>query len=178
MSDMGSHNFPSARPLPVVENETQGDADHGAASRRSEGLKIGEVIDIAGSSSKVIMETAILSGLLDHHDATVQMAGQVGSQVKIRVGQTWLLANIRTQRRYEGQPGLVVAEIDFLGEGDEEKLTGQIYNFRRGVTRYPTPDSVVYAVTTADLKQVYASDGRANVEVGTVYPTTDIRGAL
>ncbi|WP_339689382.1 DUF87 domain-containing protein [uncultured Parasphingorhabdus sp.] len=124
------------------------------------------------------MDSAVLTRLLDHPDATVRMAGQVGSQVKIRVGQTWLLANIRTQRLYEGQSGLVVAEIDFLGEGDEEQLTGHIYNFRRGVTRYPTPASLVYAVTTADLKQVYASDGRANVEIGTVYPTDDIRGAL
>ena len=26
-----------------------------------------------------------------------------------------------------------------LGEGEEERLTGRIYRFRRGVTRYPTP---------------------------------------
>ncbi|MEP3226568.1 MAG: DUF87 domain-containing protein [Parasphingorhabdus sp.] len=124
------------------------------------------------------MDAAVLAGLKDHPDATVTMAGQVGSQVKIRVGQTWLLANIRTQKLYEGQSGLITAEIDFLGEGDEERLTGHIYNFRRGVTRYPVPGSVIYAVTTPDLKQVYASDGRANVEIGTVYPTDDIRGAL
>lgn len=178
MSDMGSHDFPASRPLADSDSEPQADENRGAVSRRSEGHKIGEVIEIAGSGSKIVMDTAILGALLDHADPTVKMAGQVGSQVKIRVGQTWLLANIRTQRLYEGQSGLVIAEIDFLGEGDEEKLTGQIYNFRRGVTRYPTPASVVYAVTTADLKQIYASDGRANVEVGTVYPTNDIRGAL
>ncbi|NVD26331.1 ATP-binding protein [Parasphingorhabdus flavimaris] len=180
MSDMGSHHFPAARPLPVSENETQGHASPApaAAAKRTEGHQIGEVIEIAGSGSKVVMDCATLTNLLEHPDPTVKMAGQVGSQVKIRVGQTWLLANIRTQRIYEGQAGLVVAEIDFLGEGDEEKLTGHIFNFRRGVTRYPTPSSPVYAVTTADLKQVYASDGRANVEIGTVYPTDDIRGAL
>jgi hypothetical protein len=178
MTDMGTHNFPATRPLPDQDSETHIEANRGAASKRSEGHKIGEVIEIAGSGSKVLMDTAILSGLLDHPDPTVKMAGQVGSQVKIRVGQTWLLANIRTQKLFEGQSGLVVAEIDFLGEGDEEQLTGHIYNFRRGVTRYPTPASIVYAVTTADLKQVYASDGRANVEIGTVYPTDDIRGAL
>ncbi|NQV94940.1 MAG: ATP-binding protein [Sphingomonadales bacterium] len=178
MSDMGSHNFPSETPLPVSENEARGDPDRAALSKRSDGHKIGEIIQISGSSSKIVMDTAILTGLLNHPDTTVQMAGQVGSQVKIRVGQTWLLANIRTQKLDLGQTGLVVAEIDFLGEGDEEQLTGQIYNFRRGVTRYPTPTSAVYAVTTGDLKQVYASDGRANIEIGTVYPTTNIRSAL
>lgn len=160
MSDMAAHNFSAPQTL------------------SSEGHKIGEVIEIAGSSSRIVMDGSVLSGLADHPDATVEMAGQVGSQVKIRVGATWLLANIRTQKLHEGQGGLIIAEIDFLGEGDEERLTGNIYNFRRGVTRYPVPGSDVYAVTTTDLKQVYASDGRAHVEIGTVYPTDDIRGAL
>ncbi|MEW4468119.1 DUF87 domain-containing protein [Parasphingorhabdus sp. JC815] len=124
------------------------------------------------------MDATILASLADHADPTVKMAGQVGSQVKIRVGATWLLANIRTQKLYEGQSGLITAEIDFLGEGDEERLTGNIYNFRRGVTRYPIPGSDIYAVTTTDMKQVYASDGRTHIDIGKVYPTDDIRGAL
>ena len=111
MSDMGSHNFPASAPLPVSGNETQGHSEHAPAPKRTEGHKIGEVIEIAGSGSKIVMDSAVLTRLLDHPDATVRMAGQVGSQVKIRVGQTWLLANIRTQRLYEGQSGLVVAEI-------------------------------------------------------------------
>ncbi|GAA0472169.1 DUF87 domain-containing protein [Parasphingorhabdus litoris] len=182
MSDMGSHNFPAARPLPQSDEQdvTPPVATHAPTStpKRTEGHQIGEVIEIAGSGSRIVMDAAVLAGLADHPDPTVKMAGQVGNQVKIRVGQTWLLANIRTQKLYEGQSGLIIAEIDFLGEGDEERLTGHIYNFRRGVTRYPVPGSVIYAVTTADLKQVYASDGRSNVEIGTVYPTDDIRGAL
>lgn len=179
MSDMGSHNFPAARPLPPVDDEVvEPVVSHAPTPTRTEGHKIGEVIEIAGSGSRIVMDAAVLGKLTEHPDATVKMAGQVGSQVKIRVGQTWLLANIRTQKLYEGQAGLIIAEIDFLGEGDEERLTGHIYNFRRGVTRYPVPGSVIYAVTTPDLKQVYASDGRANVEIGKVYPTDDIRGAL
>ena len=176
MSDMGSHNFPAARPLPGVTPTPSSDASQ--TPKRAEGHKIGEVVEIAGSGSKVILDVNILGSLLEHADPTVQMAGQVGSQVKIRVGQTWLLPNIRTQKLHDTHAGVIVAAVDFLGEGDEERLTGDIYNFRRGVTRYPTPGSVVYAVTTADLKQVYASDGRANIEIGTVYPTDDIRGAL
>lgn len=181
MSDMGSHNFPAARPLPSGDDAAvEPVATHAPTPtpKRSEGHQIGEVIEIAGSGSRIVMDAAVLASLSDHPDKTITMAGQVGSQVKIRVGQTWLLANIRTQKLHERQAGLILAEIDFLGEGDEERLTGHIYNFRRGVTRYPVPGSVIYAVTTADLKQVYASDGRANVEIGTVYPTDDIRGAL
>ncbi|WP_082896531.1 helicase HerA domain-containing protein [Parasphingorhabdus sp.] len=178
MSDMGSHNFPSAQSISPEDDEHVETSVGATASKKPEGHQIGEVIEIAGSGSRIVMDMAVLTKLLDHPDATIKMAGQVGSQVKIRVGVRWLLANIRTQRLYEGQSGLIIADIDFLGEGDEERLTGNIYNFRRGVTRYPIPGSPIYAVTTADLRQVYASDGRANVEIGTVYPTDDIRGAL
>ena len=68
--------------------------------------------------------------------------------------------------------------IDFLGEGTEEKLTGKLHAFRRGVTRYPVPGALVYPATTADLKQVYASDGRSSITIGKVYPTKDIRAGV
>jgi len=139
---------------------------------------IGFVMEIAGSGSQISIDAKVLQKLQDHSDPSIQMAGQVGSQIKIRVGSVWLLASIRTQKLENSAEGLINAAVDFLGEGDEEKLTGKIYNFRRGVTRYPVPGSEVYAVSTADLNQVYAADSRAHVELGTVFPTKDIRGAL
>ena len=139
---------------------------------------IGFVMEIAGSGSQVTIDAARLNDLVTHHDPSIAMAGQVGSQIKIRVGGTWLLASIRTQRMHEKDHGVIMAAVDFLGEGDEEKLTGKIFNFRRGVTRYPVPGSEVYAVSSSDMKQVYAADSRPHVEIGTVFPTKDIRGAL
>jgi uncharacterized protein len=140
--------------------------------------KIGTVIEIAGSGSQVSLNAQLINALVDHHDPSIAMAGQVGSQIKIRVGNVWLLANIRTQRLDLTDAKTILAQVDFLGEGDEERLTGKIYNFRRGVTRYPVPGSEVFAVSSADLKQVYAADGRANVNIGTVFPTRDIRASL
>jgi uncharacterized protein len=139
---------------------------------------VGNVIEIAGANSQVSLDAATLSKLMDHKDPSIAMAGQVGSQIKIRVGNVWLLASIRNQKLHSRDPSIIIAAVDFLGEGDEERLTGKIYNFRRGVTRYPVPGSEVYAVSSADMKQVYAADGRANVEIGTVFPTKDIRGSL
>lgn len=139
---------------------------------------IGFVMEIAGSGSQVTLDANILTSLMSHSDPSIAMSGQVGSQIKIRVGNTWLLASIRTQKLHQRDHGVIMAQVDFLGEGDEEKLTGKIYNFRRGVTRYPVPGSEVYAVSSADLKQVYAADSRAHVEIATVFPTKDIRGAL
>ncbi len=139
---------------------------------------IGFVMEIAGSGSQVTLDSARLHALVSHSDPSIAMAGQVGSQIKIRVGNTWLLASIRTQKMHESDHGVIMAAVDFLGEGDEERLTGKIHNFRRGVTRYPVPGSEVFAVSSPDMKQVYAADSRAHVEIGTVFPTKDIRGAL
>jgi uncharacterized protein len=184
---MNGQGFGAARPLDSGASAVPGSAASAvggqpAAPRHAPAGNalnlIGTVIEIAGSGSQISLDAALLNQLITHHDPSIAMAGQVGSQVKIRVANTWLLASIRTQRLHPRDPGIIVAQVDFLGEGDEERLTGRIFNFRRGVTRYPVPGSEVYAVSSADMKQVYAADGRANVEIGTVFPTKDIRGSL
>ncbi len=139
---------------------------------------LGVVFAIGGSGSQVLLDLATLEGLVGDPDPVVASGGQVGSQLKMRVGPSWLIASIRSLRLSESDPDRAIAQVDFLGEGDEERLTGKLYHFRRGVTRYPTPGGKVYPVTTGDLKQIYAAEDRANIEIGTVYPTREIRGAL
>ena len=86
------------------------------------------------------------------------MSGQVGSQVKMAVGKSWLIANVRTMK--SGEEGEVLAAIDFLGEGSRD-ARGGMGNFRRGVTRYPIPGDKVLPVTTEDLRSVFAAERRA-----------------
>ncbi len=85
---------------------------------------------------------------------------------------------MRRQKQDNATPGGVLATVDFLGEGQQERLTGRIHSFRRGVTGYPIPGAYVYPATSADLRQIYASDGRTSIEIGNVYPTRDIRAGL
>ena len=139
---------------------------------------IGVVLEIAGSGSQIALDLERLNQCMQDDDPSIALAGQVGSQIKIRVGNSWLLASVRNQKQDRRANGGVLANIDFLGEGQEEKLTGKIHGFRRGVTRYPIPGSMIYPATTADLKQIYASDGRSNIQIGTVYPTKDIRAGI
>ena len=139
---------------------------------------VGCVFQVAGASSRVILDRAAIEASAGDPDPAVASAGQVGSQIKMRVGGSWLLANVRSLRLEDDAGTCIAADIDFLGEGDEERLTAKLYNFRRGVTRYPMPGCEIYPVTTQDLKQVYAADDRAHIGIGTVYPTTDIRAAL
>ena len=146
------------------------------------GAPIGIVLEIAGSSSQVMIDSHALVATAASSDPAIAGAGSVGSQIKMRVGGTWLIANIRSLRLVGGanalEDGRIVAQVDFLGEGDEERLTGKLYKFRRGVTRYPNPGCEVFPVSTADLKQIYAAEDRATIEIGTVYPTRDIRASM
>ncbi|QUT05312.1 DUF87 domain-containing protein [Sphingobium phenoxybenzoativorans] len=142
------------------------------------GEAMGWVFQIAGSSSQILIDAGRLANFAHDPDPCIAMAGQVGSQVKMRVGAVWLVANIRSMTLDRRDPGTIIADIDFLGEGDEERLTGKIYRFRRGVTRYPTPNTEIFPVSSADMRQIYAADDRAHVQIGTVYPTKDTRAAL
>ncbi len=140
--------------------------------------QIGIVTEISGSSSQVCFSISAMERLAGSDDPCLLMGGQVGSLIKVRVGSAWLIANVRTLKGDPAQPGIVIGFIDFLGEGDEERLTGKIYNFRRGVTRYPAPGAHAFPVSTNDMRQMYAAADRPHIEVGTVYPTQDIRAAL
>ena len=163
MNDMsGSHAFATATQL----------ATHAAPT------PIGCVLSIAGSSSRVLLERGAIEALAAHEDPVVASAGQVGGQLKMRVGSSWLVANVRSLALDDAGGEWVAAEIDFLGEGDEERLTGKLYNFRRGVTRYPIPGCEVFPIATRDLKQIYSAADREHIEIGTVYPTRDVRASL
>ena len=139
---------------------------------------IGQVVEIAGSGARIEIVGRRLAELADDADPTVAMSGQVGSQIKIDSGRRWLLANVRHLKVADPEAGVVLAEIDFLGEGDEDPQSGKLINFKRGITAYPIPGSRVYPVTASDLKQMFAADERPHIEIGTVYPTKDVRAAL
>ena len=139
---------------------------------------IGQVVEIAGSGARIEIVGRRLAELAEDADPTVAMSGQVGSQIKIDSGRRWLLANVRHLKVADPEAGVVLAEIDFLGEGDEDPQSGKLINFKRGITAYPIPGSRVYPVTASDLKQMFAADERPHIEIGTVYPTKDVRAAL
>ena len=136
---------------------------------------IGHVVEIAGSGSRVMMHADRLTYLMNHSDMSIAMSGQVGSQIKMKVGTSWLIANVRTL--CAGDDGAVIANVDFLGEGGQQ-ADGSLVGFRRGVTRYPIPGCEIQPVTTEDMRAIFAADDSAHIQIGTVYPTEDIRGTL
>jgi len=149
-----------------------------AAAPRNVDQPIGVVLEIAGSGSMIALDRQRIEECATDEDPAIALSGQVGSQIKIRVGTRWLLASVRTQKHDSRSEGGILANIDFLGEGKEEKLTGRIHSFRRGVTNYPIPGAMIFPASSADLREVYAGNGSDTIEIGTVFPTRDIRASL
>ncbi|GGB97145.1 ATPase [Novosphingobium endophyticum] len=162
----------------ATATEGTGAPDGRAGTSENGQAPIGIVIEVGGAGSRIALDTERLAEVAMDGDATVALSGQVGSQVKLRVGTGWLLASIRSQKQDHSIPGGIVADADFLGEGEEERLTKRIHSFRRGVTFYPVPGAPVYPATSEDLRQIYASDGRSAIQIGNVYPTRNIRAGL
>lgn len=177
MTDHGKQDFERfTGPNPAGEEEVA--SAYATGGQNNARLPIGVVLEISGSGSQIALDLQRINDCMADADPSIAMAGQVGSQIKIRVGDAWLLANVRDQRKDRRTEGGIIANIDFLGEGSEEKLTGRIHGFKRGVTRYPIPGAMIYPATTRDLEQIYASDGRASITIGKVFPTKDIRAGL
>jgi len=174
MSDMSTQNFNALRVASA--QDLGGNASAPAVDTSMD--PIGIVLEIAGAGSQIAIDLQRLTDCAGSDDPSIAQAGQVGSQVKIKVGRGWLLATVRNQKQDSTTPGGILATTDFLGEGDEERLTGRLHGFHRGVTRYPIPGALVYPATTSDLRQIYASDGRNIIQIGTVHPTNDIRAGL
>ncbi|HEX7821921.1 MAG TPA: DUF87 domain-containing protein [Sphingobium sp.] len=119
-----------------------------------------------------------MEALSQDDDPAIASAGHVGSQIKMRIGRHWVVANIRTLAIDPRSAAHIAADIDFLGEGEQEMLTGRLARFRRGVTRFPVPGTDVFPMSDADLNAIYTGHDLACVEVGTVYPTTTTRASL
>ncbi|MDP8914222.1 MAG: DUF87 domain-containing protein [Pseudomonadota bacterium] len=145
---------------------------------RNQHEPIGSVIEISGGGSRIRIEAQRLRDLASDPDPSVALSGQVGSQVKLECGRKWLLANVRNLKVSAEDEAVVIADIDFLGEGDEHDQSGKLVDFKRGITSYPIPGNRVFPVTGNDLKQMFSADDRPHIEIGTVYPTKDVRGAL
>ena len=112
--------------LAPAPSQFQDDSNDSAANRAgASNIRIGSVFEIAGSNSQILLDKQVIDGLAQHSDPSVAMASQVGAQVKIKVGAVWLVASVRALQ-LDRASGAILAQIDFLGEGDEERLTGRL----------------------------------------------------
>ena len=109
MTDHGRQDFERfTGPNPAGTEEV---ASAHANSQDNARLPIGVVLEISGSGSQIALDLQRLNECMKDADPSIALAGQVGSQIKIRVGNGWLLASVRTQRQDSKTPGGILAAI-------------------------------------------------------------------
>jgi uncharacterized protein len=142
---------------------------------------IGRVENISFKGAAVRFDSKVVEGLRRSTDTVLALSGGIGGQVKIKVGRLWLFGNVGEILNDGGKRGApvdtVLATVDFLGEG-EESASGGLGLFRRGVTRFPRTGDPVVAVSHHDLAELFGANTLPHVEIGSVYPTPDIRASL
>ena len=94
-------------------------------------VEIGRVLEVSGSGSRITLDGPILSMLSGSDDPTIATAGNIGSHVKVMLDNRWLVGIVRTMRLAEADGDLIVADIDFLGEGLSSKEDNRLQFFRR-----------------------------------------------
>ena len=94
MTDMRASGFEQARELAADEGP-------GVGTQPVENSRepIGMGLEIGGSGSQIALDLQRLGECAQDTDPSVALAGRVGSQVKIRVGNNWLLASVRQQKQ-------------------------------------------------------------------------------
>jgi DNA helicase HerA-like ATPase len=143
--------------------------DSGPLPAQHSGVRAGRVVSTAGS--KVII-------LLDE-DSCRKDGVQVGSLVSVpgpRAMVYGIIEGLSTPMPLQpGESGqeMRVCEIGLLGEV-QDAATG----FRRGVSRLPSLDSIVYLATEADSSVVYAMQGRPAVVIGAVHHDLNVPACI
>ncbi|WP_404711158.1 ATP-binding protein [Sphingomonas sp. MMS24-J13] len=143
------------------------------AAASTEVPEIGRIIAIAGSAAEITLDARLLSLAAAH--GWVE-PGAIGSHLKLRIGDRWIVAQLRTLRLADADSDLLLGTIDFIGEGRDRD--GMLVAFQRGVTRLPMPGCPLLPLNERDLAQVYATDSRPHITIGTVEQTAGIRAAL
>ncbi len=138
---------------------------------------IGELQSIDTSTASAQLDMATLIAARQTGDSALASAGTVGSLVKMRVDDLYLIASIREMKI--GTPGAAqaTASLEFIGEGNYSTETG-LKSFKRGISRYPFPGDRIYAVSQDDLLRIHGTDDKPHIRVGTVFPSSDVPASL
>jgi uncharacterized protein len=147
-------------------------------------FRVGSIVQVIGGSAVCIIERNALAQAEKSTDYSIRMAGQIGSYLKMFVHDMWVFATVRSlrvldrRREDETVKDGFLADLDFVGEAVATSKDGGLGEFRRGITRFPTPGASLHSVGINDLNEVFSARGRSHITVGTVYPTDEVRASI
>ncbi|MFP5456361.1 MAG: ATPase, partial [Alphaproteobacteria bacterium] len=106
-------------------------------------ITLGRVEAVSGGGARIRLDGRGVDLLVGNDDSALAMAGEIGSMLAMAVASRSVIATVHALD-HDAQG--VFAHIAFLGEGDRD-AAGRLTAFRRGVTRFPFPGTVVTGVS-------------------------------
>ncbi|MCX7348629.1 MAG: DUF87 domain-containing protein [Alphaproteobacteria bacterium] len=138
-------------------------------------IALGRIIAVAGNTATVRLSGILAEGAGATPSTHVVMnSAAVGAMVRIKVENLILFGSVG---RIFPNGQFIDADISFIGEGLVSK-TGDLVDFRRGVSRYPFPGDAVYGTSHDDWTQIFRPAGKSTISFGTIHPTADITASL
>lgn len=142
-----------------------------------EGEVLGKVLETRGD--RVICQVDI-DGLLRARELAEpgrRAASTVGGLIKIAVADTQVVGSLTELGVETGAEGTALAEVEFMGQGPSGP-NGELLSFRRGITLHPLPGDVLRIATAEDMRRIFSPHDVEHIQVGTVYPTQDVRAPI
>lgn len=162
------------RPLSVNAINSTGEI---MASVDLEPAHIGSVRDVSGHEATCFLDLATLTDLREQEVHGLLTAATVGGLVKVGVDDNWVIGSIARVQTSREDAASIIADISLIGEA-KCTSTGGIDSFRKGVSLYPRPNDNIYLTTRADFDSIFVPEREPHIQVGTVYPTKDVRACL
>lgn len=134
---------------------------------------LGTILDTSGDRAICRVDRAVLVGHRAQNDPGHVASSSVGGLVKVRVGSNWLIATLTELTASREDETRVIAAIEYIGEGPSGP-DGTITAFKRGLSAYPHPGDEVLFAANEDLRQIFAPPDVPHIQLGVVYPTTDV----
>ena len=156
------------------------DASDGAPRPRPAGSdRIGEIIEVSGRGATAVFEKAAMDAIISAEGGD-PLVGQIGSMVRIHVAGSYVYAIIRRLENGGSENGVkhLLAEMDFIGQGERFGAEQRSILFGRGVSKFPVPGDAVSNVRAEDIKAIFAPLGRAHVNIGSVYPHHTVNASI
>lgn len=142
-------------------------------------FEVGTVRSTGAAGAQITLDGDALCRVHNQkEDSCLVRAGRIGSQVKIISGGTWVIATIRAVHSEDPIASGLLADVEFLGEGGADPDGSVAAPFHRGVTNYPVPGALVFAVTSPDAARIYGCRDAQAIAIGTVYPSQDVQAAV
>ena len=139
-------------------------------------LLLGRITSVTGSVATIRVNDPTTAGV-DKAGHDVATGIGVGAMVKIGVGRNIVFASVDRVFPVGERDELLNAEVSLIGEGSLSE-TGQVLDFRRGVSQYPFPGDQVYSTSREDWAKVFRIENATTITLGDIHATSGIKASL